>query len=147
MLRKPDPLGRQPTRTTSHSMDSWDKQCNQSSRVSSQWYNIYYKTKQCPVPRTRAWRQRGHSSIWQLWRIPSLLGTFWESWQRLSLLTMRRSWGVICKYAAVNEHSGLACRTWVWFCKYKQGCVDTSWPPESSMHLARGTYWLSEHGF
>lgn len=61
-----------------------------------------------------------------------------------ALLTMRRSWGVICKYAAVSEHSGLANRTWVWFWKYKRGCVDTSWPPESSMHLARGTYWLSE---
>ena len=62
-------------------------------------------------------------------------------------LPIWRSWNLICKCAAVSEHSGLASRTWVWFCEYKHGCVDTSQPAESSMHPARGTYWLSKQGF
>lgn len=30
-----------------------------------------------------------------------------------------------------------------WFEKCRNYCVDTSWPPESSMHPTRGAYWIS----
>lgn len=41
------------------------------------------------------------------------------------------------------ECAGLASESWIWFGKCRNYCVDTSWPPESSMHPTRGAYWLS----
>lgn len=129
-------------------MDLWNKQCDQGSHIS--WctslnlINSYHKTKQCLVTLTWAWRQREHLLYLADMEDSFFIGNTMGIVETDVFPPIMRAWNLIWKNTAVSEHSGLARKSWVWFWKCKNCCFDASWPPESSMHPARGTYWISK---
>lgn len=136
-----DPLEKQPTRAISYSMGLWNKQCNQGSH-----------TSQCTSPNSTnklSQNQAGSNDFNMGMKALFYLADMKDSFfigntmgivETYVFLPIMRTWHLICKYTVVSEHSGLANQSWVWFWECKTCCVDTSWPPESSMHPARGTF-------
>lgn len=125
-------------------MDFWNKQCDQGShtswRTSSNLINKLSHNQAVSSDDDMDMKTKRYLFYMADIKYSFFIGNTMKIVKTDVFLLIMRTWHLICKYTVVFEHSGLAGQPWVSFWECKTCCVDTSWPPESSMHPARGTF-------